>query len=134
MLIMNSTEPRVLAAGHGTSISQLLSERAYEYRSLRRWGGIASEANRGLMEEVVLDCSQVATISSQDLNALIDFNSKLRQQSAGLVLTNVSETVARVFSMTRLNRLFTVYEAMGVRPEVTRVDCESAPGTNRRRR
>jgi anti-anti-sigma factor len=134
MLTINSGEAKVRAPNRGVSISQLLGERAYEYRSLRRWGGSASEANRGLLEEVVLDCGHVMTVSSQDLNALIEFNCKLRQQSAGLVLTNVQESVARVFEMTRLNRLFTVYEAMTVRTEVTQLDLEAGPRTNRRQR
>lgn len=132
MLTINSAEAKVRAPNRGISISQLLGERAYEYRSLRRWGGSASEANRGLLEEVVLDCGQVMAVSSQDLNALIEFNCKLRQHSAGLVLTNVQESVARIFSLTRLNRLFTVYEAMNVTSEVTQSDLAAGPKTSRR--
>ena len=64
------------------------------------------------MHEVVIDCSGVEMISSEDLNALIRFHSRLRQESAALVLENVSEQIAKIFTLTRLNRLFSVHESI----------------------
>lgn len=65
-----------------------------------------------LDRQVVLDCSDIDRVSSEDLNTLIRFQGKLRQESICLVLANVSETVAEVFRLTRLNRLIVVREAM----------------------
>ncbi len=64
------------------------------------------------MHEVVIDCGGVEMISSKDLNALIRFHSRLRRESAALVLVNVPEQIAKIFTLTRLNRLFSVHEAL----------------------
>lgn len=99
------------SVGHGrpsdarATIHQLLCDECYERRS------IETAADRFIRHEVVIDCGGVEMISSEDLNALIRFHSRLRRESAALVLTNVSEQIAKIFTLTRLNRLFSVYEA-----------------------
>lgn len=88
-----------------TTLSQLLALGQYERRAP------LCEDGREVVHEVVLDCGEINTISSEDLNELIRFHTKLRHESATLVLDNVPEMIARVFTLTRLNRLFTVRES-----------------------
>ena len=99
-----------IAHGHSpqarATIQQLLCDERYERRSLER------DHNRLTMHEVVIDCGAVEMISSEDLNALIRFHSRLRHESAALVLINVPEQIAEIFTLTRLNRLFSVQEAI----------------------
>ncbi len=87
-----------------TTILQMLCDESFERRSHGR------DTDRLTVEEVVIDCSGVELISSEDLNALIRFHSRLRQESAAVVLVNVSEQIAQIFKLTRLNRLFEVQE------------------------
>lgn len=60
------------------------------------------------VREVVLDLGQVLWISSEGLNALIGLHTATRQTGRTLRLVSLSETVADVFRMTRLERTFEV--------------------------
>jgi anti-anti-sigma regulatory factor len=91
-----STSERILVS---PSITHLLDSGAYERHPSVARGAFSSE-------EVVLDCAEVATVNSEDLNQLIRFQARLRQEGASLVLANVPEHLVNVFTMTRLNRLF----------------------------
>ena len=96
MSIALTTSERILAS---PSITSLLADGAYERRPVMGRGSL-------IREEVVLDCSDVAVVNSEDLNQLIRFQTGLRHEAATLVLTNVPEHLVDVFKMTRLNRLF----------------------------
>lgn len=65
-------------------------------------------ASRTEESEIVVDLSSVVTITSDDLNELIGFQAKLRQQGRTLVLEHPSDLVLQVFTVTRLDRLFTI--------------------------
>ena len=96
MSIALTTSERILAS---PSITSLLADGAYERRPVMGRGSL-------IREEVVLDCSDVAVVNSEDLNQLIRLQTGLRHEAATLVLTNVPEHLVDVFKMTRLNRLF----------------------------
>lgn len=87
------------------SISRLVRDGSFERRTTGECGGLHEH-------EVVVDCSGIETICSEDLNTLIQFHSRLRRESSLLVLANVPEHLARIFTLTRLDRLFAVEEAV----------------------
>ena len=58
--------------------------------------------------EIVIDLGSVATISTEELNGLIKFQSHARHNGCTLVLENVCEDLVKVFTVTRLDRLIAV--------------------------
>jgi hypothetical protein len=106
MSIALTTSERILAA---PSITRLLSEGAYERHPAVGRDSVIGRAPL-TREEVVLDCGEIATVNSEDLNQLIRFQTQLRHEGATLVLVNVPEHLVDVFKMTRLNRLFELRE------------------------
>ncbi len=58
--------------------------------------------------EIVIDLGAVATISSEELNGLIKFQSHARHNGCTLVLENVCEDLVKVFTVTRLDRLIAI--------------------------
>ncbi len=104
MSLALTTSERIRTA---PSITRLLSEGAYERHPLAGRESVIGQTSLP-REEVVLDCREIATVNSEDLNQLIRFQTRLRHDDATLVLTNVPEHLVDVFTMTRLNRLFEV--------------------------
>ena len=104
---ISSAVDRIPGSSHiPRTIHQLLCDECYQRRALH------ADCSRLTKHEVVIDCSGVDMISSEDLNALIRFHSRLRHESAALVLENVPAQIAKIFTLTRLNRLFSVHEAI----------------------
>lgn len=64
-----------------------------------------------MMEEegpkmIFIDLGEIARISSETLNQLIEVNCRARVTGIRLVLSNLNPTLLQVFRVTRLDRLF----------------------------
>lgn len=73
---------------------------------MNEWMRDASNAIQQSDEpEIVVDMSSVQQICSEDLNELIRLQLELKTQGRKLVLENALDHVAKVFSITRLDRV-----------------------------
>lgn len=73
---------------------------------MSEWMHDASNAIQHSSEaEIVVDMSSVQRICSEDVNELLRLHLELRTQGRKLVLENALDHVAKVFSITRLDRV-----------------------------
>ena len=73
----------------------------------------------GMMEAegpkvIFIDLGEIARISSETLNQLIEVNCRARMTGIRLVLSNLNPTLLQVFRVTRLDRLFEIEAAESV--------------------
>jgi anti-anti-sigma factor len=73
----------------------------------------------GMMEEegpkmIFIDLGEIARITSETLNQLIEVNCRARMTGIRLVLSNLNPTLLQVFRVTRLDRLFEIEAAESV--------------------
>jgi anti-sigma B factor antagonist len=60
--------------------------------------------------KLIVDCGRLTYISSYGLGVLVRLHKKLAAKGGDVKLANVSGTVPRILSMTRLNKIFEIYE------------------------
>lgn len=61
---------------------------------------------------VIVDCSELTLIDSVGLESLLWLSDELNRNGNKLKFATVSQTVQRVFQLTRLNRVFSTYESI----------------------
>jgi len=59
-------------------------------------------------KKLIIDMSQVSYINSSGLNLLVRLLTKVRNKSGELVLIALSESVEKLFFITKLNSIFTI--------------------------
>jgi anti-sigma B factor antagonist len=60
--------------------------------------------------KLLLDFAQVDHLSSAALSMLINVHNRIKQRNGQLRLANIKPPIREVFEITKLNRLFTLYE------------------------
>ena len=83
---------------------QLEGDRSFEFK------GCIRELIHGRASRVIVDLSNVGFIDSSGLGALISALKVLRANGGDLVLCSMSSQVRTVFEITRLFRVFEVFE------------------------
>jgi anti-sigma B factor antagonist len=61
--------------------------------------------------KILIDFSAVEHMSSAALGSLITINNKVRERSGQLRLANIDAQIYEVFVITRLNRVFQIFES-----------------------
>lgn len=61
--------------------------------------------------DMILDFANVAFIDSSCLGALVSLTKSLREDRGDIKLVNLSEEVQSIFQITRLDRIFEIFEA-----------------------
>ncbi len=68
------------------------------------------ETAQSLEKDVVLDFSQVEFIDSSCLGVLVSTNKSIKESRGDLKLASMSDEVKSIFEITRLNKVFEIYE------------------------
>ncbi len=92
---------------------QLEGARSHEFKNR------IQEAIHGLGGRVIVDLTNVTFIDSSGLGALISALKALRANGGDLVLCSMSAQVRTVFEITRLLRVFEVFEGSGPALEIS---------------
>ncbi|MEM9827119.1 MAG: STAS domain-containing protein [Planctomycetota bacterium] len=115
----DATNPRTLDATgtRDATGQQIWKVDPGELRSLRDTEQICSRLGQLLSSDLLespggctlnLDLATVQRISSEEINALIGLNRHCRRIGVRIVVQNVSESVAEVFRLTRLERVLSI--------------------------
>lgn len=64
-------------------------------------------------QSVVIDMSKVEFLDSSGLGAIVAVLKALTPAGKSIALTGLTETVAKVFRLTRMDRVFTIHEDVG---------------------
>ncbi|RMH41719.1 MAG: anti-sigma factor antagonist [Alphaproteobacteria bacterium] len=64
-------------------------------------------------ETVVIDMAKVEFLDSSGLGAIVAVLKALTPSGKSVALAGLSETVAKVFRLTRMDRVFTIFEDVG---------------------
>lgn len=70
-------------------------------------GGLIDRSNN---PKLLLNFQNVEHLSSAALGMLITINNKIRQKGGQLRLTNIDPQIYEVFTITKLNKLFQIYD------------------------
>ena len=72
---------------------------------------ISGIVDRSGNPKILIDFSEVEHLSSAALGTLITINNKIRQKGGQLRLTNIDPQIYEVFVITKLNKLFQIYDS-----------------------
>ena len=103
---MNITSETHLAATVLTIFGELSVDEADSFQRKVR------ETVENFNSNVIVDCSELILIDSVGLESLLWLSDELNRNGNKLKFTTVSQTVQRVFQLTRLNRVFSTYETI----------------------
>jgi len=73
---------------------------------------VAEEILEG-RKKLILDCGQLAYISSMGLGKLVQVNARMKKRGGDVKLAAVQGAVAQVLSVVGLNRIFQMYPTVG---------------------
>ena len=103
---MNITSETHLAATVLTITGELSVDEADSFQRKVR------ETVENFNSNVIVDCSELTLIDSVGLESLLWLSDELNRNGNKLKFAAVSQTVQRVFQLTRLNRVFSTYETI----------------------
>ena len=84
-----------------------------------------TEALRGVMQlandthEIILDLSNVSVVDAHGLGVLLQLREQSLAKGVHFELTNVGESLYRIFEITRLNTVFDINPDIPFMPEIT---------------
>ncbi|MBN2211116.1 MAG: STAS domain-containing protein [Sedimentisphaerales bacterium] len=109
---MQTGGPRIAVSQDGPiTIAELMDEEILEENIIED----IAESLFGLVQEkpsllLVLDFHQVKHLSSSALGTLIRLNKRIEETKGQLKLCGLRPTLYEIFTITKLNRLFNIYE------------------------
>ena len=94
-----------------TQESRLVIQRDPEYISIQRIGEeIGTIVDSSADPKILISFENVEHLSSAALGTLININNKVRQKGGQLRLSNIDSQIYEVFVITKLNKLFQIYD------------------------
>lgn len=96
----------------GVAVLTLAQARIHEHEAIKQLGEELTElTDKPENQQLLFDMAAVEFISSAVLNKLIVLDKQLKSAGGQLAFSGLRPQVAEVFSITRLNQLFPIYES-----------------------
>ena len=109
---MASRDARMTVQQDGEIVKiNLLDRNILEEAAIQQIGEeISSLVEQSANPKLLISFSNVEHLSSAALGTLITINNKVRQKAGQLRLSNIDPQIYEVFVITRLNKLFQIYD------------------------
>ena len=112
---MATRESRLTVEHEGDIVKvELLDRNILEEAAIQQIGEeISTLVDQANNPKILISFSNVEHLSSAALGTLITINNKVRQKGGQLRLSNIDPQIYEVFVITRLNKLFQIYDDSG---------------------
>lgn len=113
---MVSKESRLVIQKHeGVTRVEFLDRNILDEASIQMIGEeITGLIDQAAVPKLLISFEHVEHLSSAALGTLITINNRIRQKSGQLRLANIDPQIREVFSITKLDKLFQIYDNAGL--------------------
>ena len=106
---MGSTERLLVSESASVSVVKFSDRKIIDPEAIQQLGQeLFDLVERDERRKIVLNFSSVEFLSSAALGKLITFDKKAKKLGAEIVLTNIAPEIFQVFSITNLDKLFSI--------------------------